>query len=33
LIASVTLIQSLGGGWQASDVPNNFAIEPKQLVP
>jgi NodT family efflux transporter outer membrane factor (OMF) lipoprotein len=33
LVASVTLIQSLGGGWQASDVPSNFAIEPKQLVP
>jgi NodT family efflux transporter outer membrane factor (OMF) lipoprotein len=33
LIASVTLIQALGGGWQASDLPQGFSIKPSQLVP
>ena len=33
LVASVTLIQALGGGWQASDLPQDFTIKPSQLVP
>jgi NodT family efflux transporter outer membrane factor (OMF) lipoprotein len=33
LIASVTLIQALGGGWQAGDLPQGFSIKPSQLVP
>jgi outer membrane protein TolC len=33
LIASVTLIQALGGGWQAGDLPQDFSIKPSQLVP
>jgi NodT family efflux transporter outer membrane factor (OMF) lipoprotein len=33
LVASVTLIEALGGGWQANDLPNDFSIQPKQLLP
>ena len=33
LIASATLIEALGGGWGAGDLPTDFAIKPKQLVP
>ena len=33
LIASVTLIEALGGGWGAGDLPTDFAIQPKQLMP
>jgi NodT family efflux transporter outer membrane factor (OMF) lipoprotein len=33
LVASVTLIEALGGGWQGSDLPNDFAIKPRQLLP
>jgi NodT family efflux transporter outer membrane factor (OMF) lipoprotein len=33
LVASVTLIEALGGGWRASDLPSDFAIQPKQLLP
>jgi NodT family efflux transporter outer membrane factor (OMF) lipoprotein len=33
LVASVTLIEALGGGWRASDLPSDFAIKPKQLLP
>ena len=33
LIASVTLIQALGGGWQVGDLPQDFSIKPSQLVP
>ncbi len=33
LVASVTLIEALGGGWRASDLPSDFTIQPKQLLP
>ncbi len=33
LVASVTLIEALGGGWQADDLPKDFTIKPKQLLP
>jgi NodT family efflux transporter outer membrane factor (OMF) lipoprotein len=33
MVASVTLIEALGGGWQASDLPSDFSIQPKQLLP
>jgi NodT family efflux transporter outer membrane factor (OMF) lipoprotein len=33
LVASITLIEALGGGWQATDLPQDFAIDPKKLVP
>jgi NodT family efflux transporter outer membrane factor (OMF) lipoprotein len=33
LVASVTLIEALGGGWQANDLPSDFSIQPKQLLP
>lgn len=33
LVASVTLIEALGGGWQEGDLPKDFAITPRQLVP
>lgn len=33
LVASVTLIQALGGGWQAGDLPGGFGIKPEQLGP
>lgn len=33
LVASITLIEALGGGWQNGDLPNDFAIDPKQLLP
>lgn len=33
LVASVTLIEALGGGWQAGDLPKDFGIKARQLVP
>jgi NodT family efflux transporter outer membrane factor (OMF) lipoprotein len=33
LVASVTLIEALGGGWRASDLPGDFSIQPQQLLP
>jgi NodT family efflux transporter outer membrane factor (OMF) lipoprotein len=33
LVASITLIQALGGGWRTGDLPQDFAIKPQQLAP
>ena len=33
LVASATLVEALGGGWGTGDLPTDFAIRPKQLVP
>jgi NodT family efflux transporter outer membrane factor (OMF) lipoprotein len=33
LVASITLIEALGGGWQSGDLPNDFTIHPNQLLP